>query len=93
MAAMKQDSVIGYREGQGDSFACYCLDCAQNEPTIAKECEPVLASDLGDFDGESPGCHHCGERIFDACEQDERDERRREYHDDIRADCRRLGLL
>ena len=31
--------------------------------------------------------------LDDASDEDERTERRREYHDDIRADFRRLGLL
>ena len=45
---------------------------------------------------------HCAEREAaqaeqepagdDACDEDELTERRREYHDDLRADFRRLGL-
>ena len=31
--------------------------------------------------------------VDDACDEDELTERRREYHDDIRADFRRLGLV
>ena len=87
--------VVGYSEGHGSDFAAHCLACASKEPAIAQECKPLYADDICDFEGKDPGCYECGGDIFPAPnwpDDDELTERRREYHDDIRADFKRLGL-
>lgn len=93
---MATKDIIGYSEGQGYDFAAYCAHCASKDPSIAKECQPIYADSIRDFEGKDPGCHECDGDIFPAPnwpDEDELTERRREYHDDIRADCKRLGLV
>lgn len=88
--------VIGYSEGQGIDFTAYCLACVKDGSVDPAGGKPIYADDVCDFEGKDPGCYECGEAIFDAPEwtaEDELTERRREYHNMIERDCRRLGLL
>jgi hypothetical protein len=87
--------VVGYSECQGVDFAAHCLACASKEPAIAQECKPLYADDIGDFEGNDPGCYECGGDVFPAPnwpEEDELTERRREYCDMLDRDFQRLGL-
>ena len=92
MAFKQQNPVIGYHTGHGEDFTAHCLDCSKKGLVSSFEFHPIFAQSYGDFEGSPIHCYDCGKNVFDARDEDEHTERRREYHDDIRADFRRLGL-